>query len=44
MNPQASLFDFYVTQSASIRHIGPMAQDLYAIFNRGEDGHDIISV
>ncbi len=34
----------YKTQDASIRHIGPMAQDFYAAFNVGEDDKHITTV
>jgi hypothetical protein len=34
----------YKTQDASIRHIGPMAQDFYAAFNVGEDDKHISTV
>ncbi len=34
----------YKTQDASIRHIGPMAQDFYAAFSVGEDDKHITTV
>lgn len=34
----------YLSQDASIRHIGPMAGDFYAAFGVGEDSHTINSV
>lgn len=34
----------YKTQSPSIRHIGPMAQDFYAVFGVGNDDKYINSV
>jgi hypothetical protein len=34
----------YETQDASIRHIGPMAQDLYQAFGLGEDAQHIATV
>lgn len=34
----------YKTQDASIRHIGPMAQDFYAAFNVGEDDRHITMI
>ncbi len=34
----------YRSQDASIRHIGPMAQDLYAAFGLGEDAEHISTV
>jgi hypothetical protein len=34
----------YKTQSSSIRHVGPMAQDFYAAFAVGEDDRHISSV
>jgi len=34
----------YKTQDASIRHIGPMAQDFFASFNVGEDDHHITEI
>lgn len=34
----------YKTQDASIRHIGPMAQDFYAAFNVGEDDRHITTI
>lgn len=34
----------YLSQDASIRHIGPMAQDFYAVFELGEDDVSIATV
>ena len=34
----------YRSQDASIRHIGPMAQDFYSAFQVGEDNHYISTV
>jgi len=34
----------YKTQVASIRHIGPMAQDFFAAFNVGEDDRHITDI
>jgi uncharacterized coiled-coil protein SlyX len=34
----------YTTQDASIRHIGPMAQDFYGAFNVGEDDTHITTI
>ena len=34
----------YKTQDATIRHIGPMAQDFYAAFNVGEDDTHIATI
>jgi hypothetical protein len=34
----------YKSQDASIRHVGPMAQDLYAAFGLGEDNRRITAV
>ena len=34
----------YKSQDASIRHIGPMAQDFYAAFGLGEDNKHITTV
>jgi hypothetical protein len=34
----------YKSQAASIRHIGPMAQDFYAAFNVGEDDRHITDI
>jgi hypothetical protein len=34
----------YTTQDASVRHIGPMAQDFYAAFNVGEDDKHITTI
>jgi trimeric autotransporter adhesin len=34
----------YKAQAASIRHIGPMAQDFYSAFNIGEDDTHITAI
>ena len=35
---------YYRGQAASIRHIGPMAQDFYSAFQVGDDNHYISTV